>query len=184
MGIPTASEFSTVLAKGKSGGPSLTRQTYMRKLAGEVITGELAEAYSNQYMDRGKEMEAEARDRYAFMHDTLTLTRVGFIKNGDKGCSPDALVGENGALEIKTQAPHLLIERLFSDEVPPEHIAQLQGTLWVCERDWIDINVYYRGMPVFERRCGRNETYIKALDVAVKQFNEELNALVAKVRAL
>ena len=32
-GIPTASEFHTVMAKGKGGGESLTRKTYLLKLA-------------------------------------------------------------------------------------------------------------------------------------------------------
>ena len=36
-GIPTASEFHTVLAKGKGGGESLTRKTYLLKLAGEML---------------------------------------------------------------------------------------------------------------------------------------------------
>jgi hypothetical protein len=183
IGIPTASEFSTILAKGKDGGPSKTRLSYMRKLAGEIITGEPAEDYTNAYMARGNAMEAEARDYYALMHD-VELTRVGFVKNGPKGCSPDSLIGTDGALEIKTQAPHLLIERLFNGDIPPEHIAQLQGTLWVCEREWIDIGVFYRGMPMYERRMVRNETYIKELTVAVKRFNEELDELVAKIRGM
>src|SRR5690349_15047654 len=62
MGLPTASEFATILAKGKDGGASLTRQTYMRKLAGEIITDEPMESYVNAAMERGKIMEAEARD--------------------------------------------------------------------------------------------------------------------------
>ncbi len=48
MGIPTASQFSTVLmTKGVKGGVSKTRQTYLYKLAGEILTGESMENYSN-----------------------------------------------------------------------------------------------------------------------------------------
>ncbi len=100
LGIPTASEFSTVLAKGKDGGKSLTRKTYLMKLAGEILTGEPMESYSNQHMERGKEQEAEAREAYELMKD-VDCQQVGFIRNGDRGCSPDSLIGSEGALEIK-----------------------------------------------------------------------------------
>ena len=86
MGIPTASEFSTVLAKGVGGGDSKTRRTYLYKLAGEIITGEPMESYSNSHMERGKAMEDEAREMYAFVTGAEPQ-RVGFIKNGRKGAS-------------------------------------------------------------------------------------------------
>ncbi|MEC3912174.1 hypothetical protein U5A82_17345 [Sphingobium sp. CR2-8] len=40
MGIPTASQFSTIMASGRGGGESKTRRTYMLKLAGEILTGD------------------------------------------------------------------------------------------------------------------------------------------------
>ena len=68
MGIPTASEFGTVLAP-RAGSEGKMRRTYLHKLAGEIITGEPMERYGNAHMDRGHEMEAEARSLYAFMSD-------------------------------------------------------------------------------------------------------------------
>ena len=53
MGIPTASQFATVMAKGRSGGDSKTRATYMRKLAGEVLTGKPMDSFCNAHTDRG-----------------------------------------------------------------------------------------------------------------------------------
>ncbi|MGJ4997275.1 YqaJ viral recombinase family protein [Bradyrhizobium sp. HKCCYLS3077] len=86
MGIPTASQFSTVLAKGEGE----TRRTYLLKLAGEIITGEPMESFSNEHTERGHRMEAEARDLYAFQTGAA-LERVGFIRSGRAGCSPDSL---------------------------------------------------------------------------------------------
>src|SRR5258708_4194162 len=100
MGIPTASEFSTVMASGKDGGESKTRKTYMYKLAGEIVTGEPMEAYSNSHMERGKIMEDEARDFYCFTRNA-EAQRIGFVRNGAKGCSPDSFIGANGMVEIK-----------------------------------------------------------------------------------
>jgi hypothetical protein len=180
-GLPTASEFSTILAKGKDGGASKTRRTYMLKLAGEILTGEPSESFSNAHTDRGHEMEPEARSLYAFMVD-IDPQRVGFITDDVKGCSPDSLIGENGALEIKTKLPHLLIEVLLRNEFPSDHKAQCQGVLWVAEREWIDIAVYWPKLPLFVKRAYRDEPYIKALASAVDQFNEELQAVVEAVR--
>jgi hypothetical protein len=181
-GMPTASEFATVMAKGKDGGASLTRRKYLYTLAGEIITGQPTESYSNAHMERGKVMEDDARREYAFMYDAEP-ERVGFIVNGRKGCSPDSLIGDRGMLEIKTKLPHLLIETILADRFPAEHKAQCQGALWVAEREWIDIAVYWPGLPLFVKRAYRDEPYLKDLATAVDQFNEELDTVVQRVRS-
>lgn len=182
LGIPTCSEFSTVLAKGKDGGASVTRKTYLYKLAGEIVTGEPMESYSNSFMERGKAMEDEARSLYSFLADA-DIQRVGFVKNGNKGYSPDSFVGTNGLLEIKTAAPHILIAHLLKGKFPAEHVAQCQGGLWVSEREWIDLSIYWPKMQPFTVRAYRDEAYIAELSRAVDQFNDELAEIVAKVRA-
>jgi hypothetical protein len=182
MGRPTASEFATVLAKGKGGGPSLTRRAYLYRLAAEIISDEPAETYSNAHMDRGKALEPEARDLYAFMTNTEPV-RVGFIHNETAGASPDSLIGNAGALEIKTKLPHLLIECILADEFPPEHKAQCQGVLWVGGREWIDIAVYWPKLPLFIKRAYRDENYIADLAAKIAEFNAELAEIVTKVRA-
>jgi YqaJ-like viral recombinase domain len=181
-GIPTASEFQTLLAKGRGGSDSKGRRTYMMKLAGEILTGEPMESFSSVHMDRGKAMEEEARGLYA-MVSNVAPEIVGFLRNGDKGCSPDSLIGERGLLEIKTALPHILIETLLQDEFPNEHKAQTQGQLWVAERDWVDLMVYWPGLPPFIRRAYRDEAYIADLAIAVKRFNEDLAEMVALLRS-
>jgi hypothetical protein len=182
MGIPTASEFATLLSTGRGGGESKTRRTYLYKLAGERITGTPMESYTNKYMERGKALEPEARDYYQFLTNSK-LQRVGFIKNTNKGCSPDSLIGNNGMLEVKTEAPHLLIERLETDKLPDDHYAQLQGNLWVSEREWIDALIYFPGMPASLKRVFRSDEYIKNLAIAVDKFNDELDSLVERIKA-
>ncbi|MGJ4954595.1 lambda exonuclease family protein [Bradyrhizobium sp. HKCCYLRH2015] len=178
MGIPTASCFSQVLAKGEG----KTRRSYMLKLAGEIITGQPMEGFSNEHTERGHEMEPEARDLYVFQTGA-ELRRVGFIRNGRAGCSPDSLIGEDGGLEIKTKLPHLLIDAILKDEIPSEHVAQVQGSMWIAKRDWWDVVIYYRGVPLFAKRARRDERYIQTLATEVDRFNAELDATVAKIRS-
>lgn len=177
LGKPTASMFSAILAKGEG----KTRRSYMCKLAAEIVTGEPGEAFSSAAMERGKVMEADARALYALVSDA-PLRQVGFISNGPKGCSPDSLIGEDGGLEIKTQRADLLVETLLKGQVPPEHKAQIQGNMWVAERTWWDICVFWPGMPPLIRRSYRDPPYIENLATEVERFNTELADLVEKVR--
>lgn len=182
LGIPTASMYATVMASGKGGGDSKTRRTYLYKLAGEIITETPAENYMNSHMERGHAMEEEARTAYEVMRSKHELTRVGFIKNGRTGCSPDSLIGKDGMVELKSKLPHLMIEVILRNDMPPEHKAQCQGQLWVSEREWVDLAVYWPGMPIFIHRCYRDEPYIKEIASAVAAFNEELDSVVEKIR--
>lgn len=176
-GIPTASKFSTVMAKGEG----KTRLEYMRKLAGEILTGEPSEQFSNAHTDRGNAMEDEARETYAFITDA-DIRRVGFIRNGNKGASPDSLVGANGGLEIKTALPHIQIDRLERNRLPPEHKAQVQGNLWLSEREWWDFISYWPRLPLLQVRVYRDEQYLKEMAQEVDRFNDELAELVERIR--
>ena len=176
-GLPTCSEFADVLAKGEG----KTRRSYLDKLAAESVTGAPIETYRNAYMDRGHEQEAAARRAYELITDTET-TRVGFVRNGRVGCSPDSLIAGAGLLEIKTQRADLLIDTWEAGKFPSEHVAQCQGALWVCERLWIDIAVYAPRMPLFIRRAYRDEVYIANLAREVALFLEDLDATVEAVR--
>lgn len=180
-GIPTASQFATVMAKGRDGGKSLTRRTYMMQLAGEIITGKPMEGFSNKHTERGHEFEPEARDLYAFQTGAQ-LDRVGFIKSGRTGASPDSLIGTDGGAEIKTKLPHLLGELILKDEFPAEHKTQVQGTLWISKRQWWDIAVYWPGMPLFVKRIERDEAFIQKIATEVDRFNAELDEVVDQIR--
>lgn len=176
-GLPTASCFSDILAKGEG----KTRRTYMRKLAAEIITGEAGESYKSFEMERGQAMEHQARDLYAFVNDA-PLERVGFVLNDGVGWSPDSIINADGGVEIKTQRADLLIETLLKDEFPSEHRAQCQGGLWVGEREWLDLVVYWPRMPLFVKRCYRDEAYITTLKTEVARFKGELAELVSKIQ--
>ena len=137
-GIPTASVIKDVSEKdGPRGGIARGRQTLLNKLAGEILTGELMPHFTSADTERGHEREEEASDLYAFLRD-VEPKRVGFIRNGNCGGSPDRFINDDGILEIKDAAPHIQVERLLAGVVPDEHVPQCYGLLMISQRAWID----------------------------------------------
>ena len=174
-GVVTASRFSDVLAKGQG----ITRRKYLLTLAGEAITGECAESFSNAHMERGHVMEADARNLYAFAHD-VEPQLVGFMRRGRAGASPDSLIGANGMLEIKSKLPHLQLDVLEKGKLPSEHVAQVQGQMWIAGRDWCDFVSYWPRLPLFCIRVERDEDYIATLSQSVADFVGELDTYIER----
>lgn len=192
-GIPTASEFHKVMAKvgpkgGVSGKEYVSRAQYMRILAGEIITGEPAEAEwaGNRHTERGHEREDEGRSLYAMLND-VDPERVAFVRNGNCGASPDSFIGDVGGMELKDALPHRQIERLQSGTLPSEHRWQVIGSLLVCEdREWWDFTSHCRGLPLFVHRVRREDvkTELAELRDGIDRFVDETDALVSWIGAM
>lgn len=195
MGIPTASKFGAVMADGRNGEDSKTRTSYMNRLAGELLTGVPDETFRSKAMQRGHEMEPEAREYYA--RTTFSeMTPVGFVRRRLPsgrfvGCSPDSFVGGmvdgryRKGLEVKTHTPALLIDLARRGVFPVKHRPQVFGTMWVAELDEVDLQLFYRGMPIAPRfTVRRDELYIKEISQAVEVFDDDLHRLVEDVRKM
>ncbi len=183
-GMQTSSKFQEVQLKpGPRGGIPKTRETYKYDLAGERLTGQPMPHYISADMERGHEREAEAGRLHQMLYD-VEHVHVGFIKNGNCGGSPDALIDSDGMWENKDAIPRIQIERLEAGVVPPEHETQLQGLLMVAQRQWIYFQSTCRGLPPLIIRVDRDERFIAALRVDIDEFEGELNELVAKIRSM
>lgn len=189
MGLPSASNFSTVMAQGRDGDKSLTRTEYLYRLAGEIITERPAEeTFKSRAMERGKEMEPEAIADYEG-RKKVQVRRIGLAINFSelKRCcaSPDGIVGFDGGLETKTMRPDLMIPLLLKGAaMPSDHRAQVQGNMLVLERDFWDFKIFWPKMPDFTVRIFRDDTYIKELGNQIQIFNHDLKRLVEKLRAM
>jgi hypothetical protein len=187
LGKVTASEFKTVLSKGRGSAPSLGRRTYMLKLIGERFTGQPMDTFTNHHMERGKAQEEEARLLYE-MTTGNDVEQCGFITMGDDvGCSPDGLVNSNGMVEIKCRLPHIQLELAIANKngkavVPGDNMAQCQGALLVGQREWLDYVSYSPGLPdganIVVLRVERDESYIRDLSVGIKKFLTEMNEIM------
>jgi len=176
VGIPTASRFDAIVTPAR-GDLSKQSEGYMRELLAEWLSGKPAESYTTGWMQRGVEMEAEAREYYAFVRDVDVL-RAGFVYADDRrlyGCSPDGLPGD-GLLEIKSPAPKTHIGYLLDGSLPLDYRAQVQGSLLVTGRDWCDFLSYCPGLPPLLLRVERDEKYIAKLREGIESF---LTAMLA-----
>ena len=75
LGKFTASCFSDLFAKETT----IAYQSLINKVVYERITGEIPESYSNDYMTRGSELEAQARQAYE-LETFNKVKEVGFIE--------------------------------------------------------------------------------------------------------
>lgn len=188
-GLATASEFSSILAKGQG----KMRTAYLRRLVAERLTGKPIESQANgswaKHMERGNEQEEFARAAYEIRTGN-SVDRVGFVRHDTimAGCSPDGAVGSNRGVEIKCVIPTVQLETILSGSYPPEHKAQIQGSLWLCEREWWDFCSYSPDMPENLRTyiypVQRDEAYIRQLQAETVVFLREVDALVEQLRGL
>jgi len=177
LGKFTASTFGKLfMAKSTKGYNDLINQVVY-----ERITGESPESYSNQWMDRGTELEPEARMSY----ELLTFNKVhqvGFIEYNEWiGGSPDGLIDTDGIIEIKCPKSSTLIDYALSDKIPKDYEWQMQGNLYISERDYCDFFVYHPKLNPLQIRVNRDEQKIKQLEseleIAIEQAQERLNKL-------
>ena len=174
LGIPGASNFGKILtATGKA---STQDVAYRHKLLVEWIVGETEESFKSDWMERGNEVEEEARGFYAMLQD-VEVQQVGLVYKGDDKtieCSPDGLVGEDGGLELKVPAPHTHVGYLLDNKLPTKYIPQVQGNMWVTGRLWWDFMSYSPSMEPLIIRVDRDDAYILRLAAAISRFVEKM----------
>lgn len=175
LGIPTASEFDKIVTpKGKL---STQSEKYMHWLLASWVVGKPLESFESDFMRRGKEYEPQARDAFALDFDT-DVQDIGFITNdaGTIGCSPDGLVGDDACLELKVPAPQTHIGYLLTRSIGEDYRVQVQGQLYVAERDHAFIQSYCPGLPGTASsvviKVGRDEKFIGELRPALDSFVE------------
>ena len=189
LGKVTASRVADVIAKTKAG-YSASRDNYATQLVLELLTGNVAESYSNAAMQWGTDTEPLARSAYEHKRG-LFVDEVGFIQHPkihQSGASPDGLVSDDGLVEIKCpiQATHL--ETMLSQKIPQKYIPQMQWQMACTDRSWCDFVSFDPRFPehlqLFVGRLERNDEYIAMLEEEVSKFLAEVNQKVEILRGL
>lgn len=181
----TASRFHDVLATVKAG-EAAGRRNYRWQLVSERLTGIPADSYQNAAMQWGSEQEESARIAYEIKTGE-SVSEVGFIlhpKVALVGASPDGLIGRRG-LEIKCPHQSVIHVQTLSGGMPSEHMAQVQGGMWVCELDEWEFVSFDPRMPeklqLYVERVKRDDAYIAKLSDQVGIFLAEVENLYQKI---
>jgi hypothetical protein len=183
LGMPTASEFSKLVqADGK---PSKTLPTYAVTLAGELFAGKGLDIFEGSaWTDRGRELEAEAMRMYEFSTDAEIKT-VAFVTDDAKtaGCSPDALVGDDGMVEVKCLKAENHIKAILyyqkHGHCPPDYVQQTQGQIMICERQWCDLIFYHPELPQLILRQVADPALQDALRKGIADVGAERDRVLA-----
>ena len=182
LGTPTASQFSRIITE-KTLKPSASATGYVHELVAEYLLGEPLDNAETIFTDRGTGMEESARSWYEMQAET-EVERVGFLLRDDRrcGCSPDGLVGTEGMIELKCPSAAVHVGYLL-DRDGSKYKAQMQGNLWIAERNFIDFLSYNPHLPPALVRCYRDEPFITALAAALEQFCDQVDAAKAELTA-
>lgn len=180
IGIPTASRFDSIITP-KTMKPSASAAGYLHEKLAEWMLGACLDDAVSSFMERGIQIEEEAADFYEFSKD-VEARRVGFIvrDDGKVGCSPDRLVGDDGLLEIKCPAAKTHVGYLLGN-VAEDYRCQVQGQLYVSEREWCDVLSYCPGLPPALVRVERDKEFIAALSSCVNAFVGKLDVAKAEM---
>lgn len=189
LGKATGSRISEVLAQGKSGAPSASRTNYRAQLVVERLTGTLVEGYTNDAMERGKEVEADARRAYAF-RTGYAVEEAGFYihpKIAASGASPDGLVGTDGLVEFKCPNSATHMDTLRGAIIPKTYRDQILWEMACAGRQWCDFVSFDprfpESMTLAIRRVHLDVERLMEVENEVRKFLAEVDEAVADLRS-
>ena len=180
LGIPTASRFKEIMTSQRK--KASTFDKYVNSLVADRLTGKPADSFESEWMRRGTELEPQARALYEFERD-CDVTEVGLclLDDGSAGASPDGLMDCRG-LEIKCPAPHTHVAYLSRGKCPTEYVAQVQGCMWICERDEWDFLSFHPDMPPLLITVERDQAFIDDLSALVAELNDKVLLTTEKIQ--
>lgn len=121
-------------------------ETLVRTVLSEKYSTAEKERYSNKDLDRGNELEPQARSLYELQTGN-TVLEVGFVANDEissvGGASPDGLVGEDGLFEGKSFDDKKHFDYIVDGlEVESQYEWQMQMQMLFTGRQWCDLVAY------------------------------------------
>lgn len=159
-----------------------TAKKYAVDIAIEQITGNpISSNYSNQHMERGHEQEPMARMLYED-ENFCDVSNGGFFQSDFVGCSPDGLVCEDGAVEIKSVISSIHYTNVKRGTVDPAYKWQCRGNLKFTGREWLDFVSYCADYPtgkqLFIHRLHKDDLKeeFALIDARIELFEELVSA--------
>lgn len=182
IGLLTASNFEKIITP--TGKQSSQWEKLMHRVLAEQILGvPLDDDADGVFMERGNVLEQKAVRFYELQYEDADVQPGGFVTRDDgrTGASPDRLVDDVGLLEIKVPSAHVHVGYLLDSE-GIGYKPQVQGQLWVCEREWSDTISYNPELPAALVRQYRDDKFIATLECLVKQFHDAVDEAKVKLQ--
>lgn len=118
----------------------------IKDLAWGRVFGKTDSGFTSKAMDRGHEIEPQARDWFAFQHDAV-IEQVGFVEHGripNLGWSPDGLYSQRRrGVEIKCLLHKAWMDVHEERQVPSEYRWQCRFACFIGGLDQIDFVAYH-----------------------------------------
>jgi hypothetical protein len=189
-GILTASEMKLIITPTLKVAANDKSTAHVYEIAAQRITEHVEPHYISDDMLRGQDDEIDARALYS--KNYAPVTEVGFITNDSLGFtigySPDGLVGDDGLIECKSRRQKFqiqtIVENVPEDTIPPDYVIQIQTGLLVTGRQWCDFISYSGGLEMAVVRVYPIIQVQSAIIEAATAFEEKVQAVVDKYRAV
>lgn len=180
-GVITASNFSKVFTG--AGKASTQADALINTLVAERITGKPTETFKSDAMQRGNDLEPEARDMFE-LETGLSTELVGLIKMDDYeiGCSPDSLIGYDSGLEIKCPSASTMIAYKRSGKLPSAYVQQVQGCMLVTGRSNWWFYAYHPDMKAFVLNVKRDDKLLAAAEELLIETATKINELTETLK--
>jgi putative phage-type endonuclease len=182
LGCATGSRASDILA----GKDTQARRGYITQIVTERLTGRAQDSFVNVDMQRGIDTEPMAKAAYQASHELTD--DVGFVKHPLIqwfGASPDALVGDEGLVEIKCPRSTTHLDYLTSGKPPAKYVPQMLAQLSCTRRKWVDFvsfdNRFPEHLQLFVVRFEPKQEEIEKFETKVKEFLAEVNNLMEQL---
>lgn len=166
----TASEFKTCFSSESTKG---YKGLIYQKRA-EIRTGEKEDSFKSEWMERGNELENEAKQAYeSYMFQDVQ--NGGFYEYSEYiGASPDGLLNDDGLIEIKCPKASTMERYLEENRLPPEYKYQVHGQMLCSGRKYVEFVCYHPKYDLFIKRIERDEAIIN-------EIKEKLDKILAKI---
>lgn len=188
-GVLTASEFRNLITPTGKPTSGKTRRDYLLTKANERITGiPSGDQHVTAWMERGTELEPQARDTYTFLTDNeVTEAGLAYLNDTQRvGASVDGFVNDDGNLEIKCPKLSTHLSYLLDGKAPPDYVPQIQGQMLVTGKRYCDFLSFHPDAcnPAFLIRVERDEEYIEKLASCIAGALAEIDELETQLRKL
>jgi hypothetical protein len=180
-GLMTASEMNLVLTPTLKIANNDKTRAHVYEIAAQRITHWTEPSYVGDAMLRGHADEITARDLYSDRYEPVE--EKGFITRDfggfTLGYSPDGCgVVSNMGIECKSRVQKHHIATVITNEVPTEHMLQIQTGLLITGWDYISYISFCAGLPMWVIHVLPDPVYQAAIMKAAAEFELSVRARV------